>query len=130
MTRTGKRSRVSAWAPVVLWALFLFVMSSIPGNAFPAFPPGFNVDKLVHVALYAVLGALVWRALRLTRPIDPLRATIVAAVFATLYGITDEVHQIFTPRRSADWHDVAADAVGGLLGALALTLIATRRRER
>ena len=45
-----------------------------------------------------------------------------ATVFATIYGISDEMHQILVPPRTPDWHDVAADCLGALAGALLLTL--------
>jgi VanZ family protein len=130
------KGRASAWAPSVTWALLLFVMSSIPGQALPPLGGtflGIHADKLIHGSVYAVLGALIWRSLRLTRPLLPaLEAAVIAAVAAVLYGITDELHQLLTPRRSADWRDAVADGVGGLAGALGAACVsfATQRRER
>jgi VanZ family protein len=125
------------WGPSIAWAAFLFVMSSIPGQALPPLNGSFlgiDSDKLIHGGVYAVLGALVWRSVRRTWRIAPFRAALVAAAAAALYGVTDEVHQIFTPRRSPDWHDALADAVGGLAGALLISAacvsFATRRPDR
>ena len=39
-------------------------------------------------------------------------------LLATLFGVTDEIHQYFVPGRQADVFDVVADAVGALAGAL------------
>ena len=49
-----------AWTPAVLWSAVIFVLSSIPGNAFPRLPGWWNADKFVHTGIYAVLGALCW----------------------------------------------------------------------
>ena len=50
--------RVRPWLPALLWAATIFALSSIPGRALPALPM-WNADKLVHVAVYAVLGRAV-----------------------------------------------------------------------
>lgn len=103
-------------------------MSSLPGRAVPdaGFP---GADKLVHVVVYAVLGGLCARPLRRTpwgqqRPWTSIAA---ATAVATMYGVTDEIHQMFVPQRAADAWDLAADAVGGVVGA---TLGAQPRRRR
>jgi VanZ family protein len=107
---------VVAWLPVVLWAGVIFALSAIPGTRLPSldFPQS---DKAVHALLYGVLGALIRRALGRTRSAGTARANLAAAVLiATAYGITDEIHQLWTPHRSADWRDVVADAGGAALG--------------
>ena len=114
-----------AWLPVVLWAALIFVLSSIPGTSLPTVEVP-QADKMVHTLIYGVLGALVLRALDgvgapgVGARWVGARGVLLAAALATLYGISDEIHQLWTPHRSADWHDVVADAVGGLSGALAL----------
>ena len=40
----------------------------------------------------------------------------VAILLATLYGVTDEFHQLFVAGRSADRYDVLADCLGASLG--------------
>jgi VanZ family protein len=108
------------WGPALGWAAVIFVCSSLPGTAYPRTDVP-AADKLVHLFLYGALGALCARALilRAARPEARLRLRLVlaAAALATAYGITDELHQLFVPFRSADWQDVIADAIGGLIGA-------------
>lgn len=119
------RPWVVAWLPVALWSAVIFGLSSIPGTRLPPVDLP-QVDKLAHLLVYAVLGALVLRAVgrrgqrRGLRPRDFL----VAIALTTLYGVSDEAHQHWTPNRTPDWHDVVADALGGAVGSLAL--VATR----
>jgi VanZ family protein len=122
-----------AWAPALLWSLIIFALSSIPGNRLPPMTDWWwNADKLLHGAVYGVLGALCWRGVRATWARDHGTAMqIIAAVALTaLYGITDELHQAFTPRRSPDPYDVIADAAGGLLGALICVAVVARKRAK
>jgi VanZ family protein len=117
------------WLPAIGWAVLLAVLSSIPGTAIPAGPTP-NFDKLVHGGLYLVLGFFCARALAATTTLAPGALVAAATLMGTLYGVTDELHQLLTPRRSSDWHDVVADAVGALAGALVATrLRRTHRHE-
>jgi VanZ family protein len=121
-----------AWAPALLWATVIFRLSAIPGDALPPLPLGWwNADKFVHGLVYAVLGALCWRGARGTFARDRGRGqqVLAAVVFTTVFGISDELHQAFTPLRSPDAFDVIADAVGGLLGALVCVAIVARKRD-
>jgi VanZ family protein len=124
-------TRVKSWLPALLWAATIFALSSIPGRALPELPV-WNADKLVHAAVYALLGALCWRGARASFApgTAPWRVVLIAVLLTSLYGIADEIHQMFVPNRAPDPNDVLADAVGGLLGALACVAIVARRERR
>jgi VanZ family protein len=84
--------------------------------------------KLGHVTEYAILAALLWRALRgtfsaLSRTTIGVCTFLVAACFA----MTDEFHQSFVPSRTATVHDVLIDCIGI---ALAITLCVMFSRMR
>lgn len=123
-------SKLRPWLPALVWAALIFVLSSIPGPQFPL--PARNLDKLIHAAIFGVLGALCWRGVNATflRGAAQWRIVLIAVVLTTLYGLADEMHQMFVPRRSPDPNDVLADAVGGLMGALLCVAIVARRRRR
>lgn len=56
-------------------------------------------------------------------------ATVAFAVAcASLYGATDEIHQLFVPGRSADPADWLTDTCGALLGSVLFCVIGRRRR--
>ena len=97
------------WGPVVLWAGFIFALSSVPDLGTGLGGWDLLLRKLAHAAEYAVLGALLVRALR--RP-------GVAVALGVLYAVTDEVHQSFVAGRLGSPIDVAIDAVGVVCGVL------------
>lgn len=108
------------WAPPVLWAAGIFSLSciSLPPEA-PSFP---GVDKITHAALYSGLALLLFRAFLRDRGFSPRRAAAWAFVLATLYGVSDEFHQNFTPNRSVELLDWASDAVGAATAFVAARL--------
>jgi VanZ family protein len=78
-------------------------------------------DKVLHTVEYAVLGALCYRALRVSRHDSWRRRAIpLAILFASLYGISDEVHQSFVPFRESSWLDWVADTIGSVVGAMVM----------
>jgi VanZ family protein len=121
-------ARLRPWIPALAWSALLFGLSTIPGSAIPEVPTP-NVDKLVHGALYLVLGLCCARGLGASARLAPVPLVMAATAMATAFGVTDELHQLLTPRRSADWLDVVADAIGALLGALVATGLRRRARQ-
>lgn len=116
------------WGPVALYALGIFVESSI--SQVPAFPSGFT-DKDGHGLLYAGLAVVVLRAASGARWDGvTLRAVAVAALFASFYGITDEFHQWFVPGRTADVNDWIADTIGAAVAVAAVWLVARVVRKK
>ena len=111
------RGRLWTWAPAFGWCVLIFVLSAVPGSQLPEMPAA-NADKVVHAVVYAVLAALCLRPLRRSWPaLPPWLAVAIAALLATIYGVSDELHQRLTPGRNADVNDVVADAIGAITGA-------------
>ena len=111
------RHAVLSWSLLAAYCLLIFVQSSFPSPDMGPELPG--QDKLIHLAAYAVMGFLACRALAtLPRMPGTLVLFIAGFLFATLFGLSDEWHQSFVPGRSAEGWDLAADALGALLGAL------------
>jgi VanZ family protein len=104
----------------------LFGFSSL--STLPS-PPGDLSFYDVHVAAYAGLGALAARATgRGTRDVS-WRAVLVAIAISSLYGVSDEYHQRFVAGRSFDTLDMAADAIGAVVGASAIGAWSIIRRR-
>lgn len=95
----------------------LFGFSSL--STLPS-PPGDLSFYDIHIAAYAGLGALAARATaKGTRHVS-WRAVLAAILISSLYGVSDEYHQRFVPGRSFDMLDMAADAIGSVVGASAI----------
>jgi VanZ family protein len=121
-TRQGVTGQVFwYWLPAVLYAGMIFYMSSQshPEEQLPSFLLKDVSDKVLHAVEYAVLGGLCYRAFRwgVNGPVASY-ALLFAIVTASLYGMTDEVHQLFVPFRESSWLDWLADTAGAFIGAL------------
>jgi VanZ family protein len=119
--RGVQRSAIN-WLPPLVWMAVIFTLSAQHGGGDLA-AAEVVLRKLAHVAEYLVLTLLLLRALRRSGIAAALPIALVAAL---LYAISDEWHQSFVPWRTATPRDVAIDAAGIGLAALA----ATRTRLR
>lgn len=81
----------------------------------PPVPGG--ADKPWHAAGYLGLAVLVVRALAggLPRRLSP-RVLVWSIGIVVLYGVSDELHQMFVPGRTASFDDLLADTIGALAG--------------
>lgn len=119
------------WGPAAAWAGVLFLLSELRGAPLqPSFPVN---DKVVHLALYSVLGACLWWATLVSRQPRWKGSGVpyfVAIAAGLLYGVFDELHQAFVPTRTPSVGDWAADAVGVVVGfavaSYLLTAVANR----
>jgi VanZ family protein len=111
------------WGPPVLYMVLIFYSSS---QSDPA-PAVTQVvwDKLLHLGGYALLALFFARALR-SEGAGRLVTTVAAIVLTSVYGASDEWHQMFTPMRDSDIRDWLADTLGAAIGALAYALLAAR----
>jgi VanZ family protein len=99
------------WLPVVLWAGLIFGLSSIPDLGTGLGTWDLVLRKIAHFCEYAILGALLLRA---------LGSEVVAVTAGVAFAATDELHQHFVPGRHGAFRDVAIDAAGVLAGVLLL----------
>lgn len=113
LRRASRASRLAGWIPPIIYAAFIFYLSSLPGDTY--IPSFFSADKVLHVCAYSILGYLVARALG-SYGLSGKQLFIRAFVLCVLYGISDEVHQLFVPHRHASVMDVLADGIGSSLG--------------
>jgi len=77
------------------------------------------------------MGILFYRAyqtLRLKNNIKMLM--LLSVVSASLYGISDEIHQSFVPFRQAEVADVIADTIGAFSGVYLYQLLIVSRIKK
>ncbi len=88
-----------------------------------------DVSPIGHAAEFLVLGILLANAVSLHLGMPATIALSVAA--ASLWGASDEYHQLFVPQRSCDPADWLVDTVAALAGVLfvALFLGGSKRRR-
>ena len=72
-------------------------------------------DKVVHFSVYGLLATLVLRAILQSKGEIVRHAAWLSIVLVSLYGVSDEWHQSFTPGRSVEFADWLADTLGGAL---------------
>ena len=87
-----------------------------------------DVSPIGHFTEFFLLGGALANALRLH--LSPRRACVIAIVLASLYGVTDELHQIFVPGRTCDLIDWVVDTVAALLASVLVTAFITLRQKR
>jgi len=93
--------------PVIAYMAMLFALSS--RSTLPT-PPGGLSFYDVHLAAYAGLAALTARAAGRGISNVSWRAVAIAILISSLYGLSDEYHQLFVPGRTFDVLDLLADA--------------------
>ena len=131
-----KRAALRYWLPPLLWTCVILLASSeafsaansgpwlqtivtaILGHALPA--PQFDVlhfwlRKASHLTEYAILGALLFRALRADGQRWNVRWSAAAVTIAAAVASFDELHQTFVPSRTGAFSDVLLDTAGATL---------------
>jgi VanZ family protein len=100
-------TRISPWILVVLWAAVIFTLSSVPDLGTGLGTWDLVLRKIAHTAEYALLGALLYRA---------VRHAPAALLIASAYAVTDEVHQTFVSARHGSPVDWLIDTAGAAIG--------------
>lgn len=136
----------ASWTLVLIVAVLIFTMSAKDGATLDhgsglvsavkswlasmgqaLFGHPVDVSPVGHFSEYFVFGATLLNALRWHLPAR--KALFAAPLIASLYGVTDEIHQIFVPTRSCDPADWAVDTVAAIVGAI-LVYAVIRRLEK
>lgn len=140
---------------VIVWMVMIFVMSNFPaevsdkqsGVVVELTKKIFNISaeqselldnlttivrKCGHAFEYFVLGALLLNMLRQFWPAkrrgEWARYWYLAVVGASIYAVTDEVHQAFVPGRSCELRDIIIDTVAAGVGVGVVMLIRRWRK--
>jgi len=109
------------WMPVALYAGAIFFLSSQshPEEQLPSFLLEGVSDKVLHAVEYGILSLLCYRAFSWAAGSAVARQAVVLAIItASVFGLTDEVHQLFVPFRESSWQDWLADTIGAVIGAM------------
>jgi VanZ family protein len=118
MHRRSLIARAKLWLPLVLYLVTIFYLSAA-ADPFPVLTTQVW-DKLLHGLEYGALALLLCHALS-GEGVQTLDAILWAVALTSLYGATDEYHQIFVPFRDANIRDWLADTIGAMIGAALYT---------
>ncbi len=91
---------------------FIFYLSSFPPPQAAREVPVYFDIKLIHIMEYGALNLLVFFALDRTTRIPFVWKMVYSIAITILYGLTDELHQVFVPGRSGKLIDIAANFIG------------------
>lgn len=118
------------YIPLAAYWLTIFILTSLPGRSLPKVILIFT-DKAKHLIGYLILSFLLNFAIHFQKKFEKLniRSGITAFMIIAVYGILDEIHQIFIPGRSFEWLDFLSDLIGGLIGILAAQWIIEQNKK-
>jgi VanZ family protein len=140
---------VKYWMPAILWMGLIFLGSTDMLSAEHTsrflvpflrwLDPGITwatlnfvqtiIRKLGHITEYAILAALVWRALRggTAWKWSMTMVFAISGITCALFAISDEFHQSFVPSRTSSFHDVMIDVCGAVIGLTICIALAARK---
>lgn len=103
---------VFSWIILFAYMFLIFYFSSLPKIEMLEKTPEFYLkDKLLHVIEYSILGFLSYNAFRHNKFLNK-KIFFYSIMFAVIYAITDEMHQLFVPNRIFSLYDLMANFVG------------------
>ena len=105
---------------LIIYCAFIFWSSSHSDLPEPdlEFP---GRDKVMHLILYGIMAAIISVGINgATRAPTAGRQWLLPILFVLVYGISDELHQLFVPNRNFDPWDIVANVGGAILVQLVL----------
>ena len=93
--------------PPIAWMIFIFILSSVPGRVFPQ-SLFHKFAWFAHVIEYSILGFLWIRVLE--------KKYLVVLLICIMYGVSDELHQIFVKNRMCSIFDIGIDTISAGIG--------------
>ena len=112
---------------LVAYCGFIFFLSSLPSSSIGTLP--FS-DKTIHFFLYLGFGSTFFYFLKnLKSDLSLIAVVIITFSFSLIYGLSDEIHQLFVPGRTFDLKDLLADTIGGTCGGLLILFLYELKRS-
>jgi VanZ family protein len=121
-------------ALTIAWMAMIFYASSLPGSATgPDTVTFYLISKALHVVLFGILSMLFLIILKRGRSfLETSPAIFLLSLFlASIYAVSDEYHQAFTPGRYSSAKDVVIDTCGAItfLGAFYFFMKSRERKK-
>ncbi|MFZ1518171.1 MAG: VanZ family protein [Ignavibacteriaceae bacterium] len=115
--------------PLIIYWIILFILTSLPTGL--AIETRDVSDKLLHFGAYGLLSVLLHLNMYFQNKFIRLKNSpaTFTLVIASIYGLIDEIHQMFVPGRSAEFLDWVADFSGSLVAVLITGYIINRFKQ-
>ena len=108
--------------PLIFYWALIFILTTLPGNVIVNSIK--LSDKVEHILAYFGLAFLLMFFFRFLKShyliLKRLFFTLLIAMF---YAGFDEIHQMFIPKRQADFLDFIADTLGAIIGIFVAEII-------
>jgi VanZ family protein len=100
-------------------------------------PTGFAIetrdvsDKLLHFGAYGLLSVFLYLNLHFQNRFEIFSKypAFFTVLIASMYGLLDEIHQMYVPGRSAEFLDWVADFSGSLMAVLITEYLIKRFKQ-
>jgi len=114
-----KKLLASVWLSII-WTIAVFVLLAMPMSNVKevGILDLFEIDKLVHLILFAVFTFLWGTYLCEKKFKNELRVLIVLTLIAAGYGLIMEFYQKYFTERNFSILDALADSLGAIIGTL------------
>lgn len=112
--------RNNCWA--ILWGIFIFLLTSLPGGMIPNIPKFidlFKPDKLVHIFIFLIFVFLLLQGFEREGNPAAIRNHAVAiglTIAVSIGGFTELLQAFLIPLRVASPYDFIANVLGSLAG--------------
>ena len=117
-----KESFLKYWSFLIIYTLFIFFISSLPGNFLSKVPQILFSDKIIHMLIYSGLGFISLRAFLRQKP-RKFSYLLFSLLYCIIIGMLDEIYQGFIPQRNSDILDLFSDFLGISIGTIAYVKI-------
>ena len=120
---------LNRWGPALLWMVVIYSFSA-NSDPFQVVPqnitlPDEIIGRIAHVFEFAILAILISRAQIKENDNNSISVPRIT-IFATSYGIFDELHQSWIPERAFQLLDLGLDILGVLIGLSLFALYKSR----
>ncbi len=106
------------WLAIILTLISASLIFYISSMTFPAGDDSLGIYEIIyHLTAFSYLTLFLLISLTKGKPNKPL--IIMGIILAIIYGISDEIHQLFVPGRFASIKDIIINSFGILLTSLA-----------
>jgi VanZ family protein len=116
------------WTSLIIYMALIYYSSSL-SEIKPIIPWPYT-DKLVHAVEYGIFSVLIYFALRSTFLISSRSIFMLAFSLTLIYGLSDEIHQLYVPGRNCSGRDLLADGVGSYLSLMVIRYFLDKGLDR